>query len=103
MVWCAFAILFCQGLALEGAQWDAEASTLGVSTDDQSVSTLIPKSSFRWVPESKLVANRNELLVPLYANNERAEVLVTLNLPIPEDKPVDFWHPRAVALIGWSS
>jgi hypothetical protein len=97
---------FCiEGLALEGAQWDAAAGVLAAVGDAQAVSTPIPKASFRWVPESKMGPPKGdrELLVPVYANNERAEVLETVFLDIPADKPPTFWHPRAVALIAWST
>jgi dynein heavy chain 1 len=101
-----FGSFLVEGLALEGAHWDSKARTLVVPAhDDQSVSTPIDKTSFRWVPASKVEgrADAHNLLVPLYANNERADVLVTVNLPVPKDKPLEFWHPRAVALISWAA
>jgi len=86
-------------LNLEGASWDADAGCLDIGKSDV-ISTVLPKSSFRWTRTKQDSSNLIE--VPMYLNRQRTSLLFTVQLPVNTDVATSVWSQRAVALIAWS-
>ncbi|CAM9242548.1 unnamed protein product, partial [Chrysoparadoxa australica] len=91
------------GLVLEGASWDDNLSQLAVSSQH---STPLPISELSWVktdnssggPESEGAP----VVVPLYLNSSRMDLIVEVGLTRPAAVSVDMWRQRGTALISWN-
>lgn len=97
------------GLVLAGAGWDEEAGTLAFSTDHRralAVGNLCWSQHSADAVEHGLKgssASTTAVAVPLYLHGSRTELVVTVELPVPQQVPPLVWRQRGVALLAWSS
>lgn len=92
------------GLVLEGAGWSEHSKTLSFSSDHRQALALCQlcwtrrpggdDEGLRWGASSGVA-------VPLYLHGRRSELIVTVELPVPEDVPPIVWRQRGVALLAW--
>jgi dynein heavy chain 1, cytosolic len=68
--------LSCAGLVLEGANWSTDQLVL----NDGDAVRLNP-SQIRWVQAEEAGPERTVANLPVYLNNDRSDVLFTVDLP----------------------
>lgn len=91
------------GLVLEGAGWSDAAKTLAFARDHRRTLALC---HLRWTrrpdgePELRGDAS-SRVAVPVYLHGRRSELIVTVELPCPEDVAPVVWRQRGVALLAW--
>ena len=93
-----------KGLTIEGVEWN---SRQGIVISD-NMSSRLENICFSWVKcspgdQKKLV--EREMFVPLYLNNSRQNLVLSVKLTIPEgcDISAKKLFQRAIALIAWKN
>ena len=89
------------GLVLEAASWNNEENQLSTTRD---MSYKMPPVLFTWKLKSEEDDNEenntnNEILIPVYLNEMRLELLFAVKLNGPSDLPSKYWYQRGVALL----
>lgn len=93
------------GLVLEGAGWSETAKTLTFSRDHRKALSLCQVCWTRCpdgAPKGFGGEGSPAVAVPLYLHDRRQELIVTVELPVPENVPPLVWRQRGVALLAWS-
>lgn len=92
------------GLVLEGAGWSDAAKTLAFSRDHRKALTLCQLCWTRR-PDGETEGVKGDassgVAVPVYLHGRRSELIVTVELPVPEDVPPLVWRQRGVAILAW--
>lgn len=85
------------GLVLEGAGWNETAKTLAFSRDHRKVLSLCQLCWTRR-PDGDTEREKQDassgVAVPVYLHGRRSELIVTVELPVPEDVPPLVWRQR---------
>lgn len=93
------------GLVLEGAGWSETAKTLAFSKDHRKALALCHLCWTRRPDGATESPGGDESLpgvsVPVYLHARRSDLIVTVELPVPEDVPPLVWRQRGVALLAW--
>lgn len=93
------------GLVLEGAGWSETAKTLVFSKNHRKALSLCQVCWTRrpdGAPKEVGGEGSEGVAVPLYLHDRRQELIVTVELPVPENVPPLVWRQRGVALLAWS-
>lgn len=96
------------GLVLEGAGWSDGDNTLTFSRDHRIALTLcqlcwtVRPGEGDEAVESHSDASGSGVSIPVYLNGARNELIVTVDLPVPDEVPAVVWRQRGVALLAWS-
>lgn len=92
------------GLVLEGAGWSETGQTLAFSRDHRKALVLCQLCWTRR-PDGEYERVKGDasagVAVPVYLHGRRSELIVTVELPVPEDVPPLVWRQRGVALLAW--
>ncbi|CAM9106263.1 unnamed protein product [Ectocarpus fasciculatus] len=93
------------GLVLEGAGWSETAKTLAFSKDHRKALALCHLCWTRR-PDGATESPGGDgslpgVSVPVYLHARRSDLIVTVELPVPEDVPPLVWRQRGVALLAW--
>lgn len=91
-----------EGLALEGAGWDAAKGCLAPA---DATHTLLAPTRFAWMQHNDVPpvpAALTRVTVPVYANDARRALLFTMTLPAPDSVPTAVWQQRAVCCLAWT-
>lgn len=93
------------GLVLEGAGWSETAKTLVFAKDHRKA---LPLCQVCWTRQPDGAPKRVDgkgspgVVIPLYLHDRRQELIVTVELPVPDNVPPLVWRQRGVALLAWS-
>ena len=94
------------GLVLEGAGWDEAAQTLAFAKDHRKALAVCQLCWTRR-PDGATEADGLErgsegaVSVPVYLHGRRSELIVTVELSVPENVSPLVWRQRGVALLAW--
>lgn len=92
------------GLVLEGAGWSETAEALAFSRDHRKALTLCQLCWMRRPDGEDEGVNggaSSGVAVPVYLHGRRSELVVTVELSVPEDVPPLVWRQRGVAILAW--
>ena len=89
------------GLTIEGVEWDHR----GIVISD-NMSSRLGNVQFSWVkcePGDQKKLNEGEIFIPLYLNNTRNNLILSLKFTLPSNCPVGpkKLFQRGIALISW--
>jgi len=88
---CSFAV---EGLKLSGAV--CRNNQLAISSE---ISTSLHLTRLRWIKKSEL-SGTVKIVLPVYLNSTRLQILFTVDLPLKEGQKVHEFHERGVAIIA---
>lgn len=88
---CSFAV---EGLRLFGAA--CRANQLSISAE---ISTNLHLTRLRWIKKSD-ITDAAKIVLPVYLNSTRQNLLFTVELPIKEGQKIHEFHERGVAIIA---
>ncbi|KAI9105868.1 dynein heavy chain [Phlyctochytrium arcticum] len=84
-----------QGMRLEGAEWTSE----GLSSNSELKTTSI-SMVLRWTPKRENEDTGCEIVLPIYLNEDRQDVLFTAQLKVEHAEDVNIMLQRCVAIIA---
>jgi hypothetical protein len=93
-----------KGLTLEAAGWDYSQSCLSVTID---MSTSLPLTKFTWKIKDEKTTQTNakqvqqQVLIPIYLNDTRAEFLVSIDLNVNTSVSSTTIYLRGTAITVW--
>eukprot|EP01096_Ripella_sp_DP13-Kostka_P011830 TRINITY_DN484_c0_g1_i1.p1 TRINITY_DN484_c0_g1~~TRINITY_DN484_c0_g1_i1.p1 ORF type:complete len:4631 (+),score=2721.08 TRINITY_DN484_c0_g1_i1:206-14098(+) len=88
------------GLHLEAANWSLQSQQLSVSS---ALSSSLPPLHCRWresTEEVQVSAGSQPILLPVYLNENRLDLLFSGHLSAPSSLPLRFWYQRGVAILS---
>ena len=85
-----------KGMTLEGACW--KNGQLNITND---IVTPLPAVKFTWKLKDNKADNSQNVSIPVYLNDVRAEFLFSVDLKVPSDTPKTMWHQRCISLTTW--
>jgi len=91
---CSFAV---EGLKLSGAV--CRNNQLAISSE---ISTSLHLTRLRWIKKTELTETA-KIMLPVYLNSTRQNLLFTVDLPIKEGQRIHEFHERGVAIIASSA
>lgn len=86
-----------KGLMIEGATFDGQS--LRENSHNSPTISTVPTATVAWIPKDQpdLYSPSESVLLPLYSNELREKVVISITLPC--DKHVDGWIIAGTALI----
>jgi dynein heavy chain 1 len=89
-------------MTLEGASWNRQEQKLTVADE---MSFPLPPVRFTWRNRSTTGAGAasDKVIVPVYLNETRKELLFAVDFPAPQETPADSWYQRGIGILTWKA
>lgn len=92
------------GLVLAGAGWDEASKTLAFSKNHHKALAVCQLCWTRrpdGAADDSGRGSEGAVSVPVYLHGRRSELIVTVELSVPDNVPPLVWRRRGVALLAW--
>lgn len=84
---------------IEGAGWSVEQNLLTLNNEgSKSLNPIL----FTWLKVENRKLDNNELMVPVYLNKNRKNLIFSLKMKCDSKVPKELFYQKAVALIAWN-
>lgn len=88
-----------KNLQIEGAEYSTEEQQVRLSS---TLLAKLPNVRIMWANKKDVATDQQEVLIPVYLNQTRANLLFSVHLPTRNEAEY-VWYQRGVALVAWGS